>query len=527
MKFSKIVWIVFYILLIAILLVILWKYQYQYQEGLTNSNILKNFYSVTKGSPPIETYVGEYTILTFNSSCTFTLPSNIQPLQIGYVVVGGGSGCGYGNDGFNGGGGGGICYTPLAQSTTKMQSETSYTIQVGSGGLNPVLAGVVDIKTDKRTNSNMPQIYGLPSSISGSNINPTIIANGGCVSAYWSETYPPSIAKPSGGIFNLSGGIGDTFYNTTSVVNGAWTNTPKIINRLKDGPLISIPEINLKQNFGGGGGSGYTIGDSIGSNGGVGGGGTGNTTITDQTKIDGQPNSGGGGGGYLKINKDSKGYTTSTTLGWGSGGSGIVIIYFTSPIAAADKAFTVGSKIADEGGNFYLDSTTEVRYGYDNRWNYKTLAKGNYTADNDLFGDPAPGAVKIVQKISRQDEIDKAAADKAAADKVAADKVAAEKVAADKVAADKVAADKVASDKVAADKVAADKVAADKVASDKVGADKVAADKVAADKVAVAEAVAVAQQEQQLEDALQEQKTIIKPSSIYSIPFSESFGLYY
>ena len=414
MKLSKIVWLVLAIILIASLLVILWHYQYLYQEGLTNDNILKNFYSITSGSPPVETYVGDYTLLTFKTDCTITLPSDIQPLQIGYVVVGGGSGCAFGNNGFTGGGGGGICYTPLAQSTTKMQSGTSYTIKVGSGGLNATLAGVVDLSTNERTYSKVPNIYGSSSSISGSNINPAIIANGGYVSTYGSETYPPSATKPSGGLFNLSGGTGDTIDNIVNYINGSWTNTPKTVNSVKNGPLISISDINLKQNFGGGGGTGYSIGNVIGSDGGLGGGGTGNITIADQTKIDGQPNSGGGGGGYLKINKDSKGYSTSTTLGWGNGGSGVVIIYFMSPIASADKAFTVGSKVADEGGKFYLDSTTEVRYGYDNRWNYKTLAKGNYTANNDLFGDPAPGAGKIVQIISRENEIDKEAADKLA-----------------------------------------------------------------------------------------------------------------
>jgi len=459
MKLSRTVRIVLALILIAILLVILWHYQYRNQEGLTNSNILKNFYSITSGSPPVETYVGDYTILTFKTSCTFTLPSNIQSLQIGYVVVGGGSGCNYDEYGVTGGGGGGICYTPLAQSTTKIQSDTSYNIQVGNGGLNPIQAGVYNEKNGATDKNKMIKIYGSQSSISGSNINPAIIANGGYMTSMFGGYPAPSLTKPSGGIFNLSGGVGDTLDNVGKVVSGKWTNTPAAVNGFKNGPLISIPEINLKQNFGGGGGGGSGSNlpaNFIGSDGGVGGGGTGNYTITDQTKIDGQPNSGGGGGGYSKDNTDSKGFWLSTTRGWGSGGSGVVIIYFMSPIASVDKAFTVGSKVADEGGKFYLDSTTEVRYGYDNRWNYKTLAKGNYTANNDLFGDPAPGAGKIVQIISRENEIDKAAADKAASDKAAS--------------------------------------------------------------------VALAQQEQKLEDALQEKKIIVAPT--YSIPISEAFGLY-
>jgi hypothetical protein len=143
-----------------------------------------------------------------------------------------------------------------------------------------------------------------------------------------------------------------------------------------------------------------------------------------------------------------------------------------------------------------------------------------------------------------------------AADK-AADKAAADKAAADKAAADKAAADKAAADKAAADKAAADKAAADKAAADKASAGKAAADKAAADKAAQAIValppptgslastaspsnavttmpqqspvssleIAVAQQQQQLEDALQEKKTIVNPT--YSIPISEAFGLYY
>lgn len=408
MKLSRTLWIILWILLIAILLVILWHYQYRYIEGLTNSNIMKNFYSVTNGPPPIETYVGEYTVLTFNSSCNITLPKNMT-LYCGYIVVGGGSACVW-SDVFDGGNGGGVCYAPLWAAQLVLMPETSYSIQVGAGGLNGLLAGAYDPSFTKTTNANIPKMFGQPSSISSKNMSGTI-ANGG----YFVNNgkYTPAVTS-SNGFYNLSGGVGDTFFNTASVVNGNWTNKPTIVNSLKNGPLISIPEINLKLNFGGGGGSGYTVGNAIGSDGGLGGGGTGNLSITDQIKIDGQPNSGGGGGGYIKRNVDSKGFWTSSTYRTGSGGSGVVIIYFMSPIASADKAFTVGSKVADEGGKFYLDSTTEVRYGYDNRWNYKTLAKGNYTANNDLFGDPAPGAGKIVQIISRENEIDKEAADKLA-----------------------------------------------------------------------------------------------------------------
>jgi len=146
-------------------------------------------------------------------------------------------------------------------------------------------------------------------------------------------------------------------------------------------------------------------------------------------------------------------------------------------------------------------------------------------------------------------DADKAAAEKAAADKAAADKAAADKAAADKAAADKAAADKAAADKQLAinnaittqktidasnQQVAINNAVTAQQAIDASNQAIAIANAVTSQKAieattqaqAVAKAVALAQQQQQLTDALQNQQTIVKPSTIYTIPFSESFSLY-
>lgn len=58
--------------------------------------------------------------------------------------------------------------------------------------------------------------------------------------------------------------------------------------------------------------------------------------------------------------------------------------------------------LVGENTGFTLSSQTTVRYGNEasGRWFYKDLPAGNYTAGNDLFGDPAVGAAKFTQAFS-------------------------------------------------------------------------------------------------------------------------------
>lgn len=57
--------------------------------------------------------------------------------------------------------------------------------------------------------------------------------------------------------------------------------------------------------------------------------------------------------------------------------------------------------IGEEHSTFTLTSSTVCRYGKQDKWVYKTLEAGTYTADTTLFGsDPANGVYKEVNKIT-------------------------------------------------------------------------------------------------------------------------------
>lgn len=57
--------------------------------------------------------------------------------------------------------------------------------------------------------------------------------------------------------------------------------------------------------------------------------------------------------------------------------------------------------VCEENSSFTLTSTTVCRYGKKDKWVYKTLEAGTYTANSSLFGsDPANGVVKEVNKIT-------------------------------------------------------------------------------------------------------------------------------
>jgi len=50
-------------------------------------------------------------------------------------------------------------------------------------------------------------------------------------------------------------------------------------------------------------------------------------------------------------------------------------------------------RCANEGDYCRFDGQKDIRYGADDRWNYKSARKG-ISCNNDVFGDPAPGAGK-------------------------------------------------------------------------------------------------------------------------------------
>lgn len=58
------------------------------------------------------------------------------------------------------------------------------------------------------------------------------------------------------------------------------------------------------------------------------------------------------------------------------------------------------TKLCNENASFTLQSKSTVRYGARDKWFYKTLDAGTYTASNALFGDPYSGQSKQCELIS-------------------------------------------------------------------------------------------------------------------------------
>lgn len=54
--------------------------------------------------------------------------------------------------------------------------------------------------------------------------------------------------------------------------------------------------------------------------------------------------------------------------------------------------------VCKEGESFTLTEQTKVRYGITDKYYEKTLDAGTYTAENGLFGDPASGSYKHLDK---------------------------------------------------------------------------------------------------------------------------------
>ena len=64
-------------------------------------------------------------------------------------------------------------------------------------------------------------------------------------------------------------------------------------------------------------------------------------------------------------------------------------------------AYTNITKLCNENGSFTLQDKSTVRYGFGDKWFYKTLDAGTYTASNTLFGgDPYSGKSKQCDLIS-------------------------------------------------------------------------------------------------------------------------------
>ena len=275
------------------------------------------------------------TIPQFYASGTFTCNQDLTAEV--FVLAGGGSGCRAPNIPCGGGGAGGA-----VEHTSYEIPAGSYTVLVGAGGA----------KTGYYNGARQ----GGDSSFKG------IVAKGGGVSAFYSGyrypspygetnyysptaggcggggTWDGSTVPSTGGAATANTTDGGTGYGyaggTGSSYIGGQGGTDNFIIGGGGGGIGAVGDNYVDSVDGGDGGDGRTVsinssdygggggaGSSGSSSGGMGGGGAGGSS----TAGDGSANRGGGGGSVM-----SAGYNNSTTHIAGSGGSGTVIIKYTT-----------------------------------------------------------------------------------------------------------------------------------------------------------------------------------------------------
>jgi len=265
----------------------------------------------SKATGGVVTTSGSYTIHTFTSTGTFTPTTS---MNVDYLVVAGGGGSINDNEG--GGGGGGV----LAASTFAVTSGTSYACLVGAGG-----------SVNMGSTSAFSSIVATGGGSSWISPGTTAVLNGGSGAGGWSVTTLTAGTGISGQGFG--GGVGANVGATNVYVGGggggataagtAANSTTKVAGSGGAGYTSTISGTSTVYAGGGGGGCGsggaYAAGQTPGS-GGAGGGTAGSNGQTQPTN--GTANTGGGAG--------SPGFNASYTLKASTGGSGIVIVRYTT-----------------------------------------------------------------------------------------------------------------------------------------------------------------------------------------------------
>lgn len=278
-------------------------------------------------------YSGGYTIHTFNSSSTFTLPAggsggNVQVL----VVGGGGGGAGVGG----GGGAGGYQYNASFAITPQ-----TYNVTVGDGGAQD--------------------------SIGNNSVFSTITANGGGTGGGFNAGGGNGGSGGGGGpslTIHQAGGTGSQGYNggtgghnATSWGGGGGGGGAGAVGVSATGTAGTNGGAGVTNPITGtavcGGGGGGEVGGTVGT-GGTGGGGNANINAAGSP---GTPNTGGGGGGGSWNNPNG--------MGGGKGGSGVVIIRYptNSFILNSYSSPTqgkIGKGISFNGSSDFIDTGSGI-----------------------------------------------------------------------------------------------------------------------------------------------------------------------
>jgi len=319
--------------------------------------------SVNLSAPPVSTVVGTDTVVTFSSvgSRTWTVPANVSSLQ--YLIVGGGGG---GSGG--GGGAGGVVYN----SSYSVTPGNSYTVVVGDGGSG----SAASVSGGDGSNSSFNSIVAYGGGGGGAR------QTGGRAGASSGGSGQDSNAASGAASQGFRGGDGLSTAACTSASGGGGAGSAGLQGFTQCSPQIpwggnggigvaySISGSSTYYGGGGGGGpnnnSSTTVEFGRGGNGGGGNGGNGDRV----NGTDGLANTGGGGGGG-----------DWEASGAGNGGSGIVIVRYTTPSVPVNSAVPVVSGSARTGAT--LTTTNGSWSGspssYTYQWKRATTSGGSYT----------------------------------------------------------------------------------------------------------------------------------------------------
>lgn len=300
--------------------------------------------------------VGNRCVISFTStgSTNWTVPTDVDQVQVLVVAGGGGGGGACQSPGGSGGGGGGVVYTAGYSVTPG----ASITVTVGAGGT----AGFGDTSSGSTcAGSSLTAPTNGGDSVFGS-----ITATGGGKGTYYGGPTAGSGGSGGGAAFTSAAGsgtggqgyAGGTAGNIASQnaaggggAGAVGSNANAAVGTAAGaggaGVASSITGSSVTYGGGGGGGMGYQ--GSAGGAGGSGGGGAG-AGPGGGTGTSGTANRGGGGGGASNLNV----HTSQTA---GAGGSGIVIVSYAIPFYHGSIAITKNSTVT--GGASILGAVSK------------------------------------------------------------------------------------------------------------------------------------------------------------------------
>ncbi len=332
-----------------------------YQNGTsTNSGL------VSTGGTVLGTAVGGTdTVIQYNGSGTFTPPTGVTSVQ--YLVVAGGGGGGSGGGGAGAGG--------FLTGTTTVSGATAVTVGpggtggvsngIGTNGSNSIFSAITAIgggAGGKRDTG----VAGSASGVAG--------GSGGGIGVGNTAGATVGAGTPgqgnSGGTASLAAQYGAGGGGGAGTVGGNGSTTAGGAGGVGLASSITGSSVTYA---GGGGGAGYIPGGSTAGSGGAGGGGAGGNPA-----VSGTVNTGGGGGAGNAEN-----------ITGGTGGSGVVIIRFTTQTAPIiSPALTVASTgnvgIGTSTPTAQLHTTGTVRFQNFGAGTLTTDASGNVTVSSDV-----------------------------------------------------------------------------------------------------------------------------------------------